>query len=95
VACTDASSDAAAAVAAIQHADAVYAVAAAAAASRSRHFLRRYWALKQRIAEGECTLRYVPDEKMPADFLTKWIGGKKLETSLHYATNSFNRRSAP
>ena len=63
--------------------------------SRSRHFLRRYWALKQRIAEGECTLRYVPDAKMPADFLTKWIPRTKLEESLQYATNSFNRRSAP
>jgi len=25
---------------------------------------------------------------MPADFLTKWIDGKKLERSLRYATNS-------
>ena len=56
--------------------------------TRSRHFLRRYWALKQRIADGECTLRYVPDENMPADFLTKWISRAKLELSLRYACNS-------
>ena len=62
--------------------------------SRSRHFLRRYFALKQRIADGECTLRYVPDEHMPADFLTKWISKAKLEESLLYATNS-RQRSAP
>ena len=62
--------------------------------SRSRHFLRRYFALKQRIADGECTLRYVPDEHMPADFLTKWISKAKLEQSLSYATNS-RQRSAP
>ena len=56
--------------------------------TRSRHFLRRYHALKQRIAEGEVTLRYIPDEHMPADFLTKWIPLAKLEKSIVYATNS-------
>jgi len=56
--------------------------------SRSKHFLRRYGVLKQRIAQGECMLRHVPDEQMPADFLTKWISKAKLETSLRYATNS-------
>ena len=56
--------------------------------TRSRHFLRRYLALKQRLADGEVTLRYIPDEHMPADFLTKWIPGAKLERSVAYATNS-------
>ena len=50
--------------------------------SRSRHFLRRYGALKQRIAEGEVTLRFIPDEQMPADFLTKWIPQAKLDKSV-------------
>ena len=56
--------------------------------SRSRHFLRRYNALKQRMAHGEVTLRYIPDAHMPADFLTKWIPAPKFATSIRYATNS-------
>ena len=58
------------------------------APTRSRHFLRRYFALKQRIQAGEAVLRYVDDANMPADFLTKWIPSKKLELSVAYATNS-------
>ena len=58
--------------------------------SRSRHFLRRYFTLKQRIAEGDVTLRHVDDESMPADFLTKWIPRAKFEHSVAYATNSTN-----
>lgn len=61
--------------------------------TRSRHFLRRYHVLKQRIAWGDVTLRYVPDPQMPADFLTKWIPSAKLEASLRYATNSWARHS--
>ena len=56
--------------------------------TRSRHFLRRYHALKQRIAAGEVTLRHISDAQMPADFLTKWIPKPKLEASLVYVTNS-------
>ena len=59
-----------------------------AAASRSRHFLRRYVTLQQRIQAGEALLVKIPDAHMPSDFLTKWIPGKKLEKSLAYATNS-------
>ena len=55
--------------------------------SRSRHFLRRYFALKQRIRSGEVVVKHVDDPNMPADFLTKWIPSAKLETSLIYATN--------
>ena len=61
--------------------------------SRSKHFLRRYAVLKQRIASGEVTLRHVPDTDMPADFMTKFaIPSSKLEQSVRYATNS---RRAP
>ena len=56
--------------------------------TRSRHFLRRYHALKQRIADGDVTLRYLPDEQMPADFLTKWLARAKVEKSVVHATNS-------
>ena len=60
--------------------------------SRSKHFLRRYHTLRERIREGEAELRYVPDEHMPADFLTKWIPSRKVESSIDFATN---RRAAP
>ena len=55
--------------------------------TRSKHFLRRYFALKQRIRAGDVSLQHVPDENMPADFLTKWIPKPKLEKSIRYATN--------
>lgn len=42
--------------------------------SRSRHFLRRYFVLKHRIASGEVTMVDMPDVQMPADCLTKWLG---------------------
>ena len=60
----------------------------AGAPSRSLHFLRRYGVLKQRIRSGEVNVQHIPDEQMPADFLTKWIGQKKLDKSIAYATNS-------
>lgn len=63
--------------------------------SRSKHFLRRYFALKQRVAEGEVELRHVADEDMPADFLTKWIPAAKLEQSIAYATGAIGRTSPP
>ena len=61
-----------------------------ASASRSRHFLRRYWALQQRIARGEVNLVKADDAWMPADFLTKWVSSAKLARSVAYATNSRN-----
>ena len=45
--------------------------------SRSRHFLRRYFVLKRRIAQGDVTMLHVPDAQMPADVLTKWIPSGK------------------
>ena len=56
--------------------------------TRSKHFLRRYHSLKQRIRDGDAVLVHVPDPQMPADFLTKWIPSAKLEASLRYACNS-------
>ena len=60
--------------------------------SRSRHFLRRYFVLKRRIASGEVTMMHVPDVEMPADCLTKWLPSEKLRRSVDYMTN---RRAAP
>ena len=60
--------------------------------TRSKHFLRRYEVLKQRIREREVELRHVPDEHMPADFLTKFLSKtEKVESSIVYATNAKNR----
>ena len=59
-----------------------------ASASRSRHFLRRYYALQQRLARGEAVLVKIDDDNMPADFLTKWLPSPKVRRSVEYATNS-------
>ena len=56
--------------------------------SRSRHFLRRYFVLKRRIAAGDVTMVHVPDEQMPADCLTKWLPSTKLGRSIAYMTGS-------
>ena len=56
-------------------------------AARSRHFLRRYWALQQRISSGEVRLAKIADAHMPADFLTKWLPAPKLNASVDYAVN--------
>ena len=60
----------------------------AANPTRSRHFLRRYNKLKERIAEGEVQMVFVNDEQQPADFLTKFLRAAKLNISLRYATNA-------
>ena len=60
--------------------------------NRSRHLLRRYIVLQQRIREGECYVVHVPDPENPSDFLTKWVSAEKLRRSLAYVTGS-NRRS--
>ena len=38
-------------------------------------------------AAGEVTLRHIPDEQMPADFLTKWLAEPKFRKSIRYVTN--------
>ena len=56
--------------------------------TRSRHFLRRYHTLIARVKAGEVVLKHVNDDRMPADFLTKWIDVKKLNKSVRYATGT-------
>ena len=63
----------------------------AGSAARSKHFLRTYYSLKERQNRGDVELGHVTDEQNPADFLTKWVGRKKLEQSIDYVTN---RRAA-
>jgi len=57
-------------------------------ANKSKAFLKQYIIMQQRAAAGICIVGHIPDEQMPADFLTKWIAKKKLLASLRYATNS-------
>ena len=54
--------------------------------TRSKHFLRRYEVLTQRVREQQVVVKHVPDVRMPADFLTKWIPQAKLDQSVKYAT---------
>ena len=62
--------------------------------SRSRHFLRRYFVLKRRIAQGDVTMLHVPDAQMPADVLTKWIPSGKTRQSVQYMTNPGGRTAS-
>jgi hypothetical protein len=56
-------------------------------ATRSRHFLRRYYLCVQRIKAGRAVIGHVPDTENPADFMTKWVNKAKIEASLSYLTN--------
>ncbi|KAL1518486.1 hypothetical protein AB1Y20_002777 [Prymnesium parvum] len=62
------------------------------ASNRSKHLLRRYWVLMQRVQAGEVRVVHVRDEANPADFLTKWVPAKKLRTSIAYVTGQAARR---
>ena len=61
-----------------------------ASSSRSRHALRRWRVLTQRILDGDCKLVHVDGASMPADFLTKRVEQKKVDQSVAYATNARN-----
>ena len=56
--------------------------------TRSRHFLVRYEAVMHREAQGIVAVQHVPDEHMPADFLTKWVPAAKLRRCLSYVTGT-------
>ena len=47
-----------------------------------------------REEQGIICTQHVPDEHMPADFLTKWVGLQKLRRCLAYVTNSRMRQKA-
>ena len=59
----------------------------AGSAARSKHFLRTYFSLRERMTRREVDLKHVNDVNNPADFLTKWLGKSKLEESIDYASN--------
>ena len=58
----------------------------AGSSARSRHYLRMYRLLQQRIACDEIAVRFVPDCENPADVLTKWVDKGKFERCLTYIT---------
>ena len=60
----------------------------ATSAKRARHFLRQYHLLQQMIQADDISVAKMPTAVMPADFLTKWVEGKKTKKSVDYATNS-------
>jgi uncharacterized membrane protein YdfJ with MMPL/SSD domain len=45
---------------------------------KSKHFQRRFFAVKQMIEHGEVTLVYLPTEEMVADALTKPLTGQRF-----------------
>ena len=59
------------------------------AAGRLRHALRRYAVLQERVKAGEVIVKHIPDPQNAADFLTKWVGIKKLKESVAYTTNEY------
>lgn len=58
-----------------------------AAATRSKHTLRRWASALQRMEDKQIYLVKVDTDNMPADFLTKFLGKIKLQKSLARATN--------
>ena len=53
----------------------------------SRHFLRMYTILQQRIRNEDIAVGHIPDKENAADFLTKWVDKSKFKRSNFYLTN--------
>ena len=51
---------------------------------RSRHYLRMYRLLQQRIGSRDIALKFVPDAENPSDVLTKWVDSNKFERCVKY-----------
>ena len=64
----------------------------AGSSTRSRHYLRMYRRLQQRIESDHVTVKYVPDRDMPSDVLTKYVDKGKFERCVAYLTGM---RSTP
>ena len=60
----------------------------AGSSSRSRHFLRLYVMMQQRISREEIAVGHIPDPQNPSDYLTKWVNKTKFKRSNEYLTNS-------
>ena len=59
-----------------------------AAATRSKHTLKRWATTVKRMEENFIFMVKVDTDEMPADFLTKFVSKAKLARSLKRATNS-------
>ena len=55
---------------------------------RAKHAARRDAVLRQWVREGELRLAHVPGSANIVDFLTKWLKGDLVETSLQYLTGA-------
>ena len=54
--------------------------------ARSRHYLRAYHILQQRIQSDDIALKFVPDCENASDVLTKWVDRGKFERCVAYLT---------
>ena len=63
--------------------------------NKSRHALRRWRVLTERLQAREAKLVCLPGVSMPADFMTKNSPGKVINASVHYITNAANAVPAP
>ena len=59
---------------------------AAGSSTRSRHYLRMYHRLQQRIESAEVAVKHVSDRDMPSDVLTKYVDKGKFERCVAYLT---------
>ena len=60
----------------------------AGSSARSRHFLRLYVMMQQRITRNEIAVGHVPDAQNPSDYLTKWVNRSKFRASNNHLTNA-------
>ena len=60
--------------------------------ARSRHYLRMYRILQQRIGNDHIRVKHVPDCENPADVMTKWVDKSKFERCIAYLSGE---RRAP
>ena len=65
--------------------------AGTATPGRAKHALRRWAAIRMRVASGACRVVKVDTDSMPVDFMTKHKGRKLIDASVAYLTNSRNR----
>ena len=66
-----------------------------ASGQRIKHAMRRWTGIHKRVAKRLITVVHVGDASMPADFLTKWVPKKKVEDSVEYLTNRYNKVHHP
>ena len=46
-----------------------------------------YYAVIQRVLEGDVIIGHIPDKEMPVDFFTKFVSKEKKAASIEYLTN--------